>query len=173
MILRSKKIPFMFASSAASDGSFATEKGFARMTNFTEFSVSKNPKEHSSKYIDEDFERSEIVGYATSASYKFDYEPDNEVHQTLAKVADNELTGDEAKVTIAVVDFSTTSSSAGVDLPEGVYPCRAREFSVVPSSEGDDSDIYTYSGTLKAVGAATEGYMQITEDGRGTFITVL
>lgn len=168
MILRSKKIPFMFTGTLGENG-FETAKGFERMTNFTEFSVSKNPKEHSSKYIDEDFERSEIVGYATSASYKFDYEPDNLVHQTLAKVADNELTGDEAKVTIAVVDFSTTE---GDTLPEGVYPCRVREFSVVPSSEGDDSDIYTYSGTLKAVGAATKGYMQVV-DGAGTFTTSL
>lgn len=172
MILRSKKIPFMFTGTMGENG-FETDKGFARMTNFTEFSVSKNPKEHSSKYIDEDFERSEIVGYATSASYKFDYEPENKVHQTLAKVADDELTGDEAKVTIAVVDFSATSAPAEATLPEGVYPCRVREFSVVPSSEGDDSDIYTYSGTLKAVGAATEGYMQVVDDGTGTFMTNL
>ena len=165
MILRSKKIPFL-ATEFSSDGKGSK---FARMTNFTEFNVSKNPKEHSSKYIDEDFERSEIVAYATSANYKFDYEPDTVVHQKLAQVADEELTGDAAKVTIAIVDMLNGSEVASGN----VYPCRVREFSAVPSSEGDDSDIYTYSGTFKAVGATTLGYMQINEDGSGTFMETL
>lgn len=169
MELRSKKIPYIFTGGTSSDGYLASA-GFSRMTNFTEFSVSKNAKEHTSKYIDEDFERSEVVGYAPSASYKFDYEHGNLGHEVLVNISDKELTGNEAKVMIAIVDMTRNSVASNVD---GVYPCKLREFSVVPSSEGDDSDIYTYSGTLKAIGATEDGYMQILENGNGTYMREL
>ena len=64
MIKRSEKLAFM----EVTEGEGTVYK---RMTGFTEFSLSKNPKEYSRKYIDEDMERSEVVGYSPAISYKF------------------------------------------------------------------------------------------------------
>ncbi|MBR5808749.1 MAG: hypothetical protein IKY39_01410 [Clostridia bacterium] len=59
MVKRSEKVAFM----QVVDGDKAVYK---RMTGFTEFAVSKNPKEYSRKYIDEDIERSEVIAYSTA-----------------------------------------------------------------------------------------------------------
>ena len=99
MIKRSEKLAFM---EVLKDGS----KVYQRMTGFTEFSISKNPKEYSRKYIDEDLERSEVVGYSPTISYKFDTDPENPVHQHLCKIADHELLGDDAECNIVIVDLS-------------------------------------------------------------------
>lgn len=68
---RSDKVAFIGI--AGSDGSVI----YHRMTNFTEFSQSKNAIEYSRQYVDEDFERSDVVGYAPSISYQFDYDEAN------------------------------------------------------------------------------------------------
>lgn len=137
MIKRSEKLAFF---QVESEG---TSK-FVRMTGFTEFSISKNPREYSRKYLDEDMERSEVMGYSTSISYKFDTDPDSEVHQALYEIADKEMIGPEAEVTIVIADLST--------LKDGACTASLRKYSVIPSTEGDDSDAYTVSGTLRAAG---------------------
>ncbi|MDE6502057.1 MAG: hypothetical protein K2L10_08240 [Ruminococcus sp.] len=45
---------------------------FQRMEGFTDLGYSQNPKEYSRQYVDEEFERTDIVGYAPSISYSFD-----------------------------------------------------------------------------------------------------
>ena len=143
MIKRSEKLAFMEVMDGGS-------KVYKRMTGFTEFSLSKNPKEYSRKYIDEDMERSEVVGYSPAISYKFDTDPDNGVHQFLSKVADYELLGENAECNIIVADLSTIDNG-------GAAKAIMRRFSVIPQNEGDDKDTYTFSGSLKAAGAKTFG----------------
>lgn len=142
MIKRSEKLAFMQIE----------EKGtpvFKRLTGFTEFSVSKNPKEYSRKYIDEDMERSEVVGYSTSVAYKFDIDSENAVHQALYNIADRELVGEDAEVTIVIADLSAVKGGACAALK--------RKFAVIPSTEGDDADTYTVSGSLRAAGEKVFG----------------
>ena len=138
MIKRSEKLAFM---EVEKDGATV----FKRMTGFTEFSISKNPKEYSRKYIDEDMERSEVVGYSPTISYKFDADPENSVHQYLCKIADRELFGTDAICNIIVVDLSKQNEN---NEAEAVM----RSFSVIPENEGDDRDTYTVSGSFKAAG---------------------
>ncbi|MGN1098073.1 MAG: hypothetical protein ACI4SS_04165 [Clostridia bacterium] len=116
---------------------------YYRMTNFTEISTSKNPKEYSRQYVDEEFERSSIVGYSPSVSYSFDYDRDNSVHEHINKITDEELLADDAVVEIVMVD---------VENPAGVNQGISREWSVIPDSEGDSTDAYTYSGSFKSCG---------------------
>lgn len=118
---------------------------YKRMTNFTELSVSKNPKEYSRRYIDEEAERNAVVSYSPAISYKLDYEPANAVHSEIAKIADREITGDGAVKEIIIVDLSS-------DDGHGVCSAVKRAFSVIPSSEGDDAETYTLSGSFKASG---------------------
>ena len=143
MIKRSEKLAFM----EIVDGDLAV---YRRMTGFTEFSLSKNPKEYSRKYIDEDMERSEVVGYSPAISYKFDIDPENPVHQFLGKVADRELLGSDAQCNIIVADLSALDE-------EGRAKAILRKFSVIPQNEGDDRDTYTVSGSFKAAGSKIFG----------------
>ncbi len=150
MIKRSEKLAFM----EVSDGE---NKVFKRMTGFTEFSLSKNPKEYSRKYIDEDMERNEVVGYSPAISYKFDTDPDNSVHQFLTRVADHELLGKNAECNIIVADLSSLDAQGGAK-------AIMRKFSVIPQNEGDDKDTYTVSGSFKAAGAKTFGTASTTDN---------
>ena len=119
---------------------------YARMQGFTEMNTSKNPKEYSRQYVDEESEQTDVVGYSPSLSYNFDTYAGNEVHEDIAEIANNESTGTDAVRTIIIVDTTTPGTS------EGSYKAIKREYAVIPDSEGDGTDAYTYSGTLKSKG---------------------
>lgn len=135
MIKRNQKLAFM-----NTDG-----ENYVRMTGFTELSVSKKPKEYSRRYIDEDTERSSVVSYSPSVSYKLDLEKGNEVHEIFTEIADKELVGDLAVRKILIADISNLDE-------DGTCPAVCREFAIIPGKEGDDADLYTMSGELKASG---------------------
>lgn len=123
---------------------------FMRMRGFTDFSMSKNPTEYSRKYVDEISERNDVVGYNPSISFAFDRFSDDEVHTDMVSIADNEAVGSDAVRSILLVDTSEET--------ENGFKAQKREFAVIPDSEGNDSDTYTYSGTLKANGAIVRGF---------------
>lgn len=150
MIKRSERLAFMEVSGSSGNV-------FKRMTGFTELSVAKNPKEYSRKYIDEDMERSAVVGYAPAISYKLDLEPGNSVHDFFAEVADKELTGEDTECVIVIADISSADGS-------GSCSAVKRTFSVIPSAEGDDKDTYTLSGSLRAAGEKVFG-SAVSSDG--------
>ncbi len=145
---RSEKLAFL----AVTNGEETT---YHRLKNFTEFSVSKNPVNYSRQYIDEDFKRNDVVSYAPSVSYSFDYDNENASHQIIVNITDNELVGDGALVNIVFVD---TANNAG-----GECTASLRQWSVVPDKEGSDSTAYDYSGTFYANGKRIVG-TATTED---------
>lgn len=118
---------------------------YHRMTGFTEISISKNPKEYTRQYVDEDFEQSDVVGFSPQISFAFDCYSDNLVHKDIVSITDNELLGQDAVREIIIVDKSNG------DETEGYYAIK-REFSVIPDTEGNEHDAYTYSGTFKVKG---------------------
>ena len=150
MIKRSEKLAFMLVDED-------NKTVYRRMKGFTELSVSKNPKEYTRKYIDEDMERSEVVGYSPAISYKFDADPDNSVHQFLTKVADYELLGEDAECNIIVADLSNLDKA-------GTAKAIMRKFSIIPQNEGDDRDTYTVSGSFKAAGTKIFGTATSTDN---------
>ena len=118
---------------------------FYRMEGFIDLSYSQNPKEYSRQYVDEEFERTDIVGYAPSISYSFDRYTGNEVLSDIVKITENEYVGDLMKRRIVTVDLSGVTSGGG--------NAKMREYSVIPDSNGDTTDCLTYSGNFKAKGA--------------------
>ena len=130
---------------------------YKRLRGFTELSINKNPVEYSRRYIDEKTERNDVVGYAPSISYSFDKFSDDAVHTDIIKVADDELVGTDAVREIILVDLTSSVSGGG-------YSAVKRKWSVIPDSEGNDTDAYTYSGTLKANGDIEKGTAS-SEDG--------
>ena len=116
---------------------------FQRMEGFTDLGYSQNPKEYSRQYVDEEFERTDIVGYAPSISYSFDRYTGNEVLEDIVKITENEYIGDLMKRTIVTVDLSRSGAAC---------PAKMRDYSVIPDTNGDTTDCLTYSGNFKAKG---------------------
>lgn len=141
-----------------------TGSSFTRMKYFTELSTSKNPKEYSRSYIDEDFERTDVTGYSPSMSFSFDEHTDDPVLSDIIEIIDNELVGKDAHRFIVLVDFSKQST--------GGYEAVMREFAIIADSEGNGTDTYTYSGNMKAVGEIVRGIAEIETPSDGTPSTV-
>ena len=117
---------------------------FLRMTKFTQLSQNKNPIEYSRQYVDEAYQFSDVVGYAPSIDYAFDAHSNNRVHEDIIDITNSEKIGSDAVRSLVIVDTLT-----------GKAVCR--DYSVIPSSEGDNVNIYTYSGSFKANGAPRFG----------------
>lgn len=117
---------------------------YVRMKYFTQLSISKNPIEHNRKYVDEKSQRNDVVGYNTAIAYAFDNYGSDQVLADIAKIHKQELTGASAVRPILLVN---TWDDTAVQ----------RSYTVVPGSEGDDANIYTYSGSLKANGELVTG----------------
>lgn len=144
LIGRSKRLAFMNTSTTSGSPTFK------RMTGFTSMSEGKEPVEYSRQYVDEDTERTDVVGYATSIDYEFDMYTNDPVAERLAEIADNEILGTDAQVDIVIVDLFTEESG-------GTCKARKRTYSVIPDTSGDGTDALIYSGSFKAASEITEG----------------
>ena len=149
---RSEVLAFMAVTSTSnSGGTTTTTTTNHRMKKFTSLSQSKNPQEYSRQYVDEEFQRADVVGYSPELKYAFDYHYLNPVHVDIKKITDEELTGDDAVVTIIWADKVSGEAYK-------------REYSVIPDTEGDSLNAYTYSGSFKARGAAVKGTAASSDD---------
>lgn len=140
---RSDKLAFL----GVKDGDTVT---YHRLINFTEFAVSKNPVNYSRQYIDEDFERNDVVSYAPAVSYSFDYDSEDAAHAVIVGITDGEKVGDDALVDMVFVDLTTET--------DGRCTAAYRQWSVIPDKEGSDSDAYDYSGTFRANSKKSDGH---------------
>ena len=128
---------------------------FKRMQGFTDGSKSSNITTYNRRYIDEKIQRSDPTGTATSIAYAFDRIVDNDIHEKLATIQDDEILTE--KVKILSVDFNKKVGNA--------YEARLRTFSVIPDTDGDGTDAYTYSGTFNAASEIQKGTATVTADG--------
>lgn len=145
LIGRHKRLAFMGVS-AESDGTT-----FTRMTGFTSLSEGKEPVEYSRQYVDEETERTDVVGYATGIDYEFDRYTNDPVCEKLAEITDDEKLGTETQVKIVSVDVFA-------DDGKGNCPARLRTYNVIPDTSGDGTDALIYSGSFKAASSITKGY---------------
>lgn len=155
MVERCQRVAFM-----DTDTTGQTPK-YERMTKFSSLSNSKNPKEYSRQYVDQEFEESDVVGYAPSISYSFDRHTNTPVHETIAKIHDGEFTCAEALVNIVVIDLFDPVGSA-----EGTYTARKRTWAVIPDADGDGSDALIYTGSFKAKSPIEIGTATLSADGK-------
>ena len=127
-----------------------------RMTGFTDGGKSLNSTTYDRRYIDEKTERSDVVSYSPEIAYSFDRMTDNPVHDRIAEIHDKELVGQV--VDIVTVNFNERGTE------ENSFKARNRMYSVVPDSDGDSTDAYTYSGSFKANGDIIEGTVTTTDE---------
>lgn len=130
---------------------------YHRMRGFEEFSTSLNPNEYSRKYIDEEYERTDVTHYSPSVSFGFDLIKDNEVHTDIAKIVDNEVVGSAAVRSVLIVDLSSEGKTAGS------YKAYKRDFEVIMDSEDGSDMMYKYSGNLKVAGSKVFGTATTTD----------
>ncbi|MBD9338636.1 MAG: hypothetical protein EGP69_12060 [[Ruminococcus] faecis] len=150
LVGRHKRVAFM---DVTGDG-----KTYTRMTGFTSMSESKNAIEYSRHYVDEESERTDVVGYATSNDYEFDRYTNDHVQQKIAEISDDELLGSDAQVSIVSVDLYDVKEES-----PNTCVARKREWSVVPDSSGDGTDALIYKGSLKANGEKIKGTATTTD----------
>lgn len=125
---------------------------YGRMQGFTQIAKSMNPVEYSRKYVDMDFEESDVVGYAPSIALSFDEHSGNAVHADIKAIFDGEKTGDDAVREIVVVDFTQPVSGT-----EGAYAAKKRKYALIPADEGSGSENYSYTASLKVKGETVSG----------------
>lgn len=151
LIKRSDKVSFL---GCLADG----KETFNRMRGFTTLSGAKNPTEYSRRYVDEEFETTDVTGYSPSLDFGFDQYSGDPVHDEMVKILDGEVLGTEARRNIVTVDFS---QEAG----EGSYKAVKREYAIIGDAEGDSMDAYTYSGTFRSTGKRIVGTATVDENG--------
>lgn len=144
IVKRCKKLAF-YGVPAGTAGEFV----FHRMRGFDEISTSKNPREYSRQYVDEEFEQTDVVGYNPSIAFGFDRFAGDAVHDDIVTIFNEEKIGADAVRPIIMVDLESNDNNA-----------IKREFSVIAENEGSGVDFYKYSGSFrvkgdKVVGAAT------------------
>ena len=132
---------------------------FNRMRGFTTLSGSKNPSEYSRRYVDEEFETTDVTGYSPSIEFGFDQYTDDPVHDEMVEILDGEKTGTEARRNIVTVDFSQPGETSGT------YKATKREYAIIGDADGDSMDAYTYSGTFRATGKRIEGTATVDNNG--------
>lgn len=150
LVKRSDKVSFL----GCLDGNTET---FNRMRGFTSLSGSKNSIEYSRQYVDEEFETTDVVGFSPSMDFAFDQYTEDEAHNEMVEILDNEYTGTEARRNIVTVDFSQPVEGGG-------YKAVKREYAIIGDSEGDSTDAYTYSGTFRSTGKRITGTATLNSD---------
>ena len=128
-----------------------TTTTYHRMKYFTQLSHSKNPQEYSRKYVDEPTQRTDVTGFAPQTDYGFDKHRNDPVLTDIVTITNDELLGADAIREIIVVDVETGDAYK-------------RSYSVSPGSEGDDANIYKYSGSFKANGEQIKGTATSSDD---------
>lgn len=154
LVKRSEKVAFM---EIIDENKAST---FELMEGFTDMAFSKNPKEYSRGYVDEDTDRTDLTGYAESISYTLDRYKGQAAAEEIVKITEEELTGSDALRRIIVVDKTTTTGHGNGILRA---QARIRAYAVVPDSNGGSRDCMTYSGNFKSHGEK-ENIMVTTSD---------
>ena len=154
IVKRCQRVAFMNTDTTGSSPKYE------RMTKFSSLTNSKGPKEYSRQYVDQEFEESDVVGYAPSMSYSFDRHTNTPVHETIAKVHDGELTGSDTLVDIVVIDLF----KPGVE--ENTFEATKRTWAIIPDGDGDGTDALVYTGTFKSKSEKEIGTATLSPDGK-------
>ncbi len=142
IVKRYKKLAFYGVPTADGEGGYT----FYRMKGFDEISTSKNPREYSRQYVDEEFEQTDVVGYNPSITFGFDRFSGDAVHADIIEIFDGEKVGADAVRPIIMVDMADDNALA-----------IKRDFSVIAENEGSGLEAYKYSGTFRVKGASVFG----------------
>lgn len=150
LVKRTEKLAFMEVINSKGTSTFE------RMEGFTDMSFSKNAKEYSRGYVDEDTDRTDVTGYSESISYTLDRYSEQAVIEEIVRITEDELTGSDAVRRVVVVDMTTATGDTA--------SARVRPYTIIPDSNGGSRDCMTYSGNLKSNGEKEDVTATTTDD---------
>lgn len=127
---------------------------------FTSLEESKNPVEYSRKYVHEDVERTDVVGFSPSVSYSVDAHSDNPVIKKIIDAHEQELLGNDAHINIVSVNLFEAGTA------DGTFIAYRRKYAIIPDSKNGDNAL-VYSGNFKCVGEKEKGIFS-TKDNKFT-----
>lgn len=160
---RSEKLSFLEVQTSSG------ESEYYRMEAFTNLEFSQNTKESNVQFVDEDTERTRVVGHSESVDYEFLHYIGQPALEELVKITEGEMVGKAAVRNIITVDMTTANLSTG-----NAYTAKAtiRPYSVVPSSNGGSTEHMSYSGTFKANGTKKNINVLCNKDNQWQKITI-
>ena len=120
---------------------------YKRMRGFEEMSTSRNANTYERKYVDEKNKRKSVTSYSASTSYKFDYDPANEVHKVIYDITMLEKTNNDGVVELLIVNMAEPTAEGGSS-----FKAYRRKATVTPNTDGDDADVMKFSGSFDANG---------------------
>lgn len=126
---------------------------FYRMEKFAQLAKSQGASEHARHYVDESSGETDIMGINPSISYAFDKHRNLPVQEDIVNITNNGLLGNDAIRPIIIVDTETKVAYK-------------REFSVIPNTDGDNTNVYTYNGTFKCSGDCIVGFALTSDNYR-------
>lgn len=135
---------------------------FKRMVGFTDMGNSLNTETYERRYVDEKSSRKDTTGFSKEVSYAFDRYEGDEVHNMIAEIHDDELVGEVRP--IVTVNFNKKNV-------DGTYEARKRNYGIIPDSDGDGTDAYTYSGTFGANGNIIKGKATVDDENKTVTFT--
>lgn len=150
VVKRCKKLAFYGVPSANGEEGAYT---FYRMKGFDDITTTKNPREYSRQYVDEEFEQTDVVGYNPSISFGFDRFLEDRVHDDIVAIFNEEKVGIDAVRPIVMVDLESDEKVA-----------IKRLFSVVAENEGSGVELYKYSGNFRVKGEKVLGTAVSSDD---------
>lgn len=150
-IKRNERLLFMEVEEQAELG--GTTKKFYRMQAFTELPESKETSTYDRQYVDEETERSDVIGTKANLEYVMDYYKGHPVCDKIVEITENEKTGADAIVTLM-----------SVFIVGDTFEARKRDYSVIPSEVGPETEALTYGGTFASNGPIIKGTATTEDD---------
>lgn len=135
---------------------------FHRMIGFTDMGETLNTETYERRYVDEQSSRKDTTGFSKEIAYSFDRYANNDVHDKIAEIHDDELVG--IVLPILTINFNEKNE-------DGSYKAKLRNYSIIPDGQGSGTDAYTYSGTFGANGKITKGTATVGADGKTATFT--
>lgn len=118
---------------------------------FTDLEKTLSPTAYARKYVHENTERSDVIGYAPSLSYTCDVYSADPVVQKIGRVTDRELIGQDAQADIVLVNLYEEGTEAGR------YAALLRTWAIIPDSKGAGTESLVLSGRFAASGDVAAG----------------
>lgn len=118
---------------------------------FTDLEKTLSPTAYGRRYVSENTERRDVLGYSPSLSYTCDVYSKDPVVERIDRVTDRELIGADAQVDIVLANLYAPGETAG--------GCAAflRTWAIMPDSKGAGTESLALSGKFAACGDAVPG----------------
>ena len=150
-VKRSERLVFMEVETSSEVGGIT--KTFHRMQGFTELPESKEVSTYDRQYVDEETERSDVIGTKANLDFAMDYYKGHPVCEKVVDIMENEKTGADAIVTLM-----------SVLIVGDTFTARKRDYSLSPSEIGPEIESLTYGGTFVSNGEIINGTATTTDD---------